>query len=70
MAEENHPKPELHESDKSEPEVRTLHVPFTEGVKLGCALAIGFVIGQVIIILAVVLLFGATISSLIGNAGG
>ena len=62
MAEENPPKPELHESDKSESlkrqlvavdrelatdqdeaewDERTLHVPFTEGVKLGCALAIG-----------------------------
>jgi hypothetical protein len=46
---------------------RTVRIPFFEGVKLGCALAIGLWIGLIIIVFVVTLFFGATLSSLLGN---
>ena len=58
------------ERDENESQDRTIHISFGEGVKLGCALAIGFLIAQVIILLAVFLLFGATLASVLGGSGG
>ena len=59
------------EWDENENQVRTIHIPFSEGVKLGFALAIGFLIAYAIIILAVFLLFfGPILASVLGGFGG
>ena len=58
------------EWDENDSQVRTIHIPFSEGVKLGFALAIGFLIAYAIIFLAVVLLFGTTLGSVLGGFGG
>ena len=53
--------------DGSDDQERTIRIPFSEGVKLGFALAIGFLVAYVIIFLVVVVLFGTTLASLLGN---
>ncbi len=58
------------EWDENGSQDRTIHISFGEGVKLGCALAIGFLIAQIIILLVVFLLFGATLASVLGGSGG
>lgn len=54
------------EWDENETQERIIRIPFSEGLKLGCALAIGFLIAYLIII-ATVLFFGTTLTSLLGN---
>lgn len=53
--------------DESDDQERTIRIPFSEGVKLGFALAIGFLIAYVIILLTVFLLFRATLTTPLGN---
>ena len=55
------------EKKESATQERTIRIPFYEGVKFGCALAIGLWIGLLIIVIVVFLFSGATLASLLGN---